>query len=276
MVIVPMKNNKEIYAEVKRVGDNVLGIPTQCVRIKQVEGAKPQVCANLSMKINAKLGGVNHVIHPSVKSLVFKQPVIIFGADVTHPSPTENGIPSIAAVVASMDVNAAKYHARVRVQKHERSGGAQEIINDLAVMVKELLLDFYKETKGWKPKRIIFYRDGVSEGQFDQVFVHEVRAVQEACEMLDKEYHPQITFIVVQKRHHTRLFCEDIRDASGEEQNVPPGTTVDTGITHPYEFDFYLCSHYGIKVGCQLKDQNLNGPFPLVCFVFSMYFLFKK
>ena len=57
MVIVPMKNNKEIYAEVKRVGDNVLGIPTQCVRIKQVEGAKPQVCANLSMKINAKLGG---------------------------------------------------------------------------------------------------------------------------------------------------------------------------------------------------------------------------
>ena len=248
MVIVPMKNNKEIYAEVKRVGDNVLGIPTQCVKIKQVEGAKPQVCANLSMKINAKLGGVNHVIHPSVQ---FNY-VIIFGADVTHPSPTEKEIPSIAAVVASMDVNAAKYHARVHAQKHERSGGAQEIIDDLAVMVKELLFDFYKETKGRKPNRIIFYRDGVSEGQFDQVLVHEVRAVQEACEMLEKEYHPQITFIVVQKRHHTRLFCEDMRDASGKDQNVPPGTTVDRGITHPYEFDFYLCSHYGIKVGCQL------------------------
>ena len=262
MVIVPMKNNKDIYAEIKRVGDNVLGIPTQCVRIKQVEGAKPQVCANLSMKINAKLGGVNHVIHPSVKSLVFQQPVIIFGADVTHPPPAkkgadathppppENGMPSIAAVVASMDVNAAKYHARVRAQKHKRSGGAQEIIIDLAVMVKELLVDFYKETKGKKPKRIIFYRDGVSEGQFDEVLVHEVRAVQEACEMLDKEYHPQITFIVVQKRHHAKLFCKDKRDASGKQQNVPPGTTVDRGITHPYEFDFYLCSHYGIKVGC--------------------------
>ena len=248
MVIVPMKNNKEIYAEVKRVGDNVLGIPTQCVKIKQVEDAKPQVCANLSMKINAKLGGVNHVIHPSVQ---FNY-VIIFGADVTHPSPTEKEIPSIAAVVASMDVNAAKYHARVLAQKHERSGGAQEIIDDLAVMVKKLLFDFYKETKGRKPKRIIFYRDGVSEGQFDQVLVHEVRAVQEACKMLEKEYHPQITFIVVQKRHHTRLFCEDMRDASGKDQNVPPGTTVDRGITHPYEFDFYLCSHYGIKVGCQL------------------------
>ena len=259
MVVLPDKNNKDIYAETKRVGDNVFGVPTQCVKIKQVEeaignGSKklPQVCANLSMKINAKLGGVNHIIDPTVKSLLFKDPVIIFGADVTHPSPTENGIPSIAAVVASMDPNAAKYHARVRAQKHEKSGGAQEIINDLAVMVKELLLDFYKATRKWKPVRIIFYRDGVSEGQFDQVLVHEVGAVQKACAMLDEEYRPQITFIVVQKRHHTKFFCEDRRDASGKEQNIPPGTTVDRGITHPYEFDFYLCSHFGIKVRCQL------------------------
>ena len=248
LVVVPAKNNKDMYAEVKRVGDNVLGIPTQGVKIKQVEEARPQVCANLSMKINAKLGGVNHVIDPKVKSLVFKEPVIIFGADVTHPSPTENGIPSVAAVVASMDAHAAKYSARVRPQKHERSGGAQEIITDLAALVKELLWDFYNATSGRKPTRIIFFRDGVSEGQFDQVLVHEVRAVQEACTMLNKEYRPWITFVVVQKRHHARFFCEDRTDASGKEQNVPPGTVVDKGITHPYEFDFYLTSHFGIKV----------------------------
>ena len=249
LVVVPPKNNKEMYAEMKRVGDNLLGIPTQCVKLKQVEDAKPQVCANLSLKINAKLGGVNHVIDPQVKSLVFKEPVIIFGADVTHPSPGENGIPSIAAVVASMDRHAAKYYARVGAQKHEKSGGAQEIINDLAVMVKELLWDFYITTNRY-PVRIIFYRDGVSEGQFGQVLLHEVRAVQEACTMLNKGYRPQITFIVVQKRHHTRFFCENKRDARGKEQNVPPGTVVDRGITHPYEFDFYLNSHYGIKVPC--------------------------
>ena len=34
----------------------------------------------------------------------------------------------------------------------------------------------------------------------------------------------------------------------GISQNVPPGTTVDVGITHPTEFDFYLCSHAGIQV----------------------------
>ena len=36
-------------------------------------------------------------------------------------------------------------------------------------MVRELLIAFYKNTRGFKPTRIIFYRDGVSEGQFQMV-----------------------------------------------------------------------------------------------------------
>jgi hypothetical protein len=46
----------------------------------------------------------------------------------------------------------------------------------------------------------------------------------------------------VQKRHHTRFFPKDIRysDRSG---NCLPGTVVESTITHPFEFDFYLQSH---------------------------------
>ena len=33
---------------------------------------------------------------------------------------------------------------------------------------------------------------------------------------LEDGYEPGITFIVVQKRHHTRLFCADARDMVGE------------------------------------------------------------
>ena len=240
MVVLP-ERSKRLYPEIKRVGDIVLGIPTQCVLSKYVQQAKPELCANISLKINAKLGGINHVIDPLEKSPVFREPVIIFGADVTRFFPS-NKIRSIAAVVASIDSSAAKYHARVRAQGH------RDIINDLAAMVKELLIEFYKANRKLKPSKIVFYRNGVSKGRFDQVLVHEVRAVQEACMMLDEEYRPGITFVVVQKHHHTRLFCEDRRDASGTDENVPPGTTVDSGITHPYEFDFYLCSHFGIQV----------------------------
>ena len=253
MVVLPRFDQK-LYAEVKRIGDRVIGIPTQCVQMKVVQQAKPHVCANISLKINAKLGGTNHVIDFSVKP-VFKEPTIVLGADVTHPSPTENGIPSIAAVVASMDYHASKYHARVRAQRHKNGRGAQEIIIDLAEIARELLIEFYRANNGCKPSKILFYRDGVGEGQFDQVLVHEVRAVQEACMRLEESYRPRITFVVVQKRHHTRLFCENDRDTSGKSCNVPPGTTVDTGITHPYEFDFYLCSHYVIQV-------NMTGAYP--------------
>ena len=81
-----------------------------------------------------------------------------------------------------------------------------------------------------------------------QVLSHELRAVREACMKLEIGYQPGITYIVVQKRHHTRLFCADRKDQCGKSGNIPAGTTVDVGITHPTEFDFYLCSHAGIQV----------------------------
>uniref|UniRef100_A0A673FTY4 Protein argonaute-3-like n=1 Tax=Sinocyclocheilus rhinocerous TaxID=307959 RepID=A0A673FTY4_9TELE len=79
------------------------------------------------------------------------------------------------------------------------------------------------------------------------VLYYELLAIREACISLEKEYQPGITYIVVQKRHHTRLFCADHTERVGRSGNIPAGTTVDTDITHPYEFDFYLCSHAGIQ-----------------------------
>jgi eukaryotic translation initiation factor 2C len=43
-----------------------------------------------------------------------------------------------------------------------------EIIQDLQAIIKEQLMFFYRNTR-YKPERIIFYRDGVSEGQFAEV-----------------------------------------------------------------------------------------------------------
>lgn len=182
-------------------------------------------------------------INLSSSSQVFNEPVIFLGADVTHPPAGDNKKPSIAAVVGSMDAHPSRYAATVRVQQHR-----QEIIQELSSMVRELLIMFYKSTGGYKPHRIILYRDGVSEGQFPHVLQHELTALREACIKIEADYRPGITFIVVQKRHHTRLFCADKKEQSGKSGNIPAGTTVDVGITHPTEFDFYLCSHQGIQV----------------------------
>lgn len=127
---------------------------------------------------------------------------------------------------------------------------------------------FYKSTGGYKPLRIILYRDGISEGQFLHVLQHELTAIREACIKLEAEYRPGITFIAVQKRHHTRLFCADKREQSGKSGNIPAGTTVDVCITHPTEFDFYLCSHQGIQVSSKeiYKFSSSDIVINLLCF----------
>uniref|UniRef100_A0A7N8WS37 Argonaute RISC catalytic component 3b n=1 Tax=Mastacembelus armatus TaxID=205130 RepID=A0A7N8WS37_9TELE len=215
LIIVILPGKTPVYAEVKRVGDTLLGMATQCVQVKNVVKTSPQTLSNLCLKINVKLGGINNILVPHQRPSVFQQPVIFLGADVTHPPAGDGKKPSIAAVVGSMDAHPSRYCATVRVQRPR-----QEIIQDLASMVRELLIQFYKSTR-YKPTRIIFYRDGVSEGQFRQVLYYELLAIREACISLEKEYQPGITYIVVQKRHHTRLFCADRNERVSSTEGLP-------------------------------------------------------
>ena len=97
-------------------------------------------------------------------------------------------------------------------------------------------------------------RDGVSEGQFGQVLLHEMDKIRkvcffvsydvcvivsffyflgcfivllwfQACVSLEENYLPRVTFIVVQKRHHTRLFPANHgdRQTTDKSGNVLPG-----------------------------------------------------
>lgn len=113
--------------------------------------------------------------------------------------------------------------------------------------VRERVVAFLNATSRL-PERIIVYRDGVSSGQFAEVLREELNGIRAACGMITANYKPPITYVVVQKRHHARFFCKNNADVVGRAKNVPPGTVVDTGVTHPESFDFYLCSHFGIQV----------------------------
>ncbi|XP_044950793.1 protein argonaute 1C-like [Hordeum vulgare subsp. vulgare] len=253
-------NNGSLYGDLKRVCEIDLGIVSQCCCTKQVFKLNKQIYANIALKINVKVGGRNTVLVDALSRripLVTDRPTIIFGADVTHPHPGEDSSPSIAAVVASQDwPEVTRYAGLVSAQAHR-----QELIEDLykvrqdpqkgpvsSGMIRELLISFKKST-GEKPQRIIFYRDGVSEGQFYQVLLFELNAIRKACASLEANYQPKVTFVVVQKRHHTRLFAHNHNDKNSMDRsgNILPGTVVDTKICHPTEFDFYLCSHAGIK-----------------------------
>ncbi|KAH7284111.1 hypothetical protein KP509_34G039800 [Ceratopteris richardii] len=244
LLVCVMAEKHPAYGELKRLCETQIGIVTQCCLSKHVKQCKSQYLANLALKVNAKAGGRNVTLALELPRMcpVFNRPTIIFGADVTHPSPGDDTGPSIAAVVANIDwPSANRYIARVRAQSHR-----EEIIEYLREMVKELWHEFCVKTSS-RPDRIIMFRDGVSEGQFDQVLQQEVVALKEAFEEVGgPDYKPLITWAVVQKRHHTRLFpADDVH--KDKNNNILPGTVVDSTITHPREFDFFLCSHAGIQ-----------------------------
>lgn len=245
VLIIVSRKDSLVYSEVKRIGDTEVGVMTQvlCQQTMQKAMKSASTMLNLLLKINTKVGGQNVSIPSKLRSPIMCEPVIVLGADVTHPAAGEFTRPSIAAIVGSMDPVPSKYIATVSVQERRL-----EFIADTKNMVKKLLKKFYTKNKQ-KPQRIIMYRDGVGEGQFKLVLAHEMEAIRAACSELEPNggYTPGITFVCVQKRHHMRLFCQDRADMVGKSNNIPAGTVVDTNICHPSQYDFYLCSHAGIQ-----------------------------
>ncbi|KAF3340603.1 protein argonaute MEL1-like protein [Carex littledalei] len=212
LVIVILPESHGSYGMIKKVCETELGIVSQCCSAKNVSRCNPQYLENVSLKINVKVGGRNTVLEDALNKTrvipyLTDRPTIIFGADVTHPAPGEDSSPSIAAVVASMDwPEVTKYRGVVSAQTRR-----QEMIEDLfsvvqdpkkglvsGGMVRQLLVAFYKST-GRKPDRIIFYRDGVSEGQFSHVLLHEMDKIRKACVSLEEGYLPRIRRFVIQR-----------------------------------------------------------------------------
>ncbi|GJE84216.1 argonaute-like protein [Phanerochaete sordida] len=245
MIIILPEGATDLYVAVKHFGDVTQGVATQCLKSSKCLQASHQYFANVCLKINVKLGGINTIPEPRSVSILTDphNPTIVMGADVNHPAAHSEGKPSFASLVANVDSDTAKYVADCRVQT-----GRVEMIADLEAMTKGMLekwRDYRTKVErkaNANPKRLIFFRDGVSEGQFDQVLKEELPRIKDACASLNMN--PLITVIVVGKRHHVRFFpAQGQGDSSG---NCPAGTVVDRDIVNPVEFDFYLQSHGGL------------------------------
>ncbi|KAG9047214.1 hypothetical protein FS837_002808 [Tulasnella sp. UAMH 9824] len=116
------------------------------------------------------LGGINVIPKPGTVPLLADgtTPTIVLGADVRHPGPGITNRPSYAAVVGSVDSDASKYDAITRPQQCRR-----EMIDDLTDMVAHVIkkyMQYRKEVEkrvDLAPQRILFYRDGISEVEYD-------------------------------------------------------------------------------------------------------------
>lgn len=245
LLIVLPNTNAITYARIKYWADVFYGIHTVCVvgsnkKFYNNFGSKQiQYCTNVALKFNLKAGGVNHALPPEKLGMLKDGKTMVVGIDVTHPSPGSiEKVPSIAGVVASIDKQYAQWPASIRPQKSR-----QEMVDNLDQMIIERLQLWRKHNANALPDKILVYRDGVSEGQYETVLNDELPAIKKACEKLyGKTPQPKMSIIIVGKRHHTRFYPTSTDDCD-QNGNTKNGTVVDRGITMERGWDFFLQAH---------------------------------
>lgn len=235
----------ELYRRIKKSCDCRYGVPSQVLQSRHVEKAQAQYCSNVALKVNAKLGGstsrTSSKILPKLTAPNTQHKITaIMGADVSHAAPGLDQA-SLAAMTLNMDQQFSRYLARCQT-----NGNRVEMIQtkNIDTCLKELFKLFMAAHQGRLPDRLLYMRDGVSEGQYPQVLDYEVKDIKRLLQVLNPNIKCDVTVVIAAKRHHIRFFPGAAGDRN---QNPKPGTLVETGCTHPFEFDWYMCSHAAIK-----------------------------
>ncbi|KAH9027442.1 argonaute-like protein [Lactarius hengduanensis] len=263
LLVILSNGDKHIYSGLKHLCDVYLDVPNVCVQAGKIRKDRGQLqyFANVALKVNMKLGGMNHSVDDPSLSKLRQPPTMLVGMDVTHPGPsTIKGTPSIAAVVASADLRFSQYPASMRIQETKK-----EMITDLRDMMEERLLAYRTKNRDL-PQRILVYRDGVSEGQFSIVIDDEITKIRASFRKFDTPqgpYRPKLTVVVCGKRHHTRFYPTEATSAD-HNGNPKPGTIVDRGVTAIYEYDFFLQAH-----GDGLNADDLQSLTNAVSYTFA-------
>jgi len=186
------------------------------------------VATKIGIQLNVKLGGEVWGVEIPLKDLM------VVGYDTYHDSVKKGQ--SVGGFVASLNPNLTKYHSRCTFQHT-----GMELADGLKVCMTGALRRYAQEN-GRLPSRIIFYRDGVGDGQLNAVCEHEVEQLLQCFKSVDpsgEEYKPKFAVIVVKKRVSARLFG---KERSEQLSNPKPGSVIDTEVTRKEWYDFFLIS----------------------------------
>ncbi len=227
------------YVAIKRECELRWGIPSQCFdtgKVTNPKKANDGYVINVLLKINAKLGGVNHCPSKNIPVLLRDKVTLVMGADVSHE--TGRSVLSHSAVVGSLDPNATRYGGIVQQQGARVEGIPTD---NIARVTGHHLRAFRAATKRI-PERIIYIRDGVADSQVAHLITTEIGGIAQACVSLGIK--PEIVCMTAVKRHHTRFHGATAIDKSG---NLQSGVVIDTGVVRPDLNEFYLFGHAGLK-----------------------------
>ncbi|XP_062855465.1 piwi-like protein 1 isoform X1 [Trichomycterus rosablanca] len=232
VVVILPTNRKDKYDCVKKYLCVDCPTPSQCVLSRTL--SRPQalmtVATKIALQMNCKMGGELWSIEIPLKQLM------IVGIDCYHD--TASGKRSICALVASLNQSMSRWFSKCVLQNR-----GQEIIDGVKVALQGALKAYLKYNK-CLPSRIIVYRDGVGDGMLHSVVNYEVPQIMQSIKAMGADYMPKLTVVVVKKRISSRFFAL----LESKLTNPPPGTVIDTEVTRPEWYDFFIVSQ-AVRMG---------------------------
>ncbi|CAN9164259.1 unnamed protein product [Alternaria alternata] len=217
---------------IKTLSDKDYGLHTICSVGSKLwkDRGRDQYIANVALKFNLKLGGINQIVEKRTWSV---------STSLTHHLAQLLTHHRCRQWVASVDRFLGQWPATLRIQR-----GKQENVDDLAEMLKSRLNLWRTKGKDHQgkphqalPENILIYRDGVSEGQYDMVLSQELPQLRKACE-------------AVYPATDTKKAagdCDGNPDIGKSSGNTKPGTVVDRGVTEARNWDFFLRAHAALQ-----------------------------
>jgi len=127
---------------------------------------------------------------------------MICGMDVFHnPS---LGKKSVLALTASMNQSATTYWSTSVIQDEIGQEGSTNLQTSMTNAIEA-----FKRNNGAAPAKIIFYRDGVGEGQVQGICVPEIEQIKQALATHNVSDSCKLMYVNCSKRVNTRIFAGD-------------------------------------------------------------------
>ncbi|XP_050528664.1 piwi-like protein Siwi [Daktulosphaira vitifoliae] len=219
----------DIYSLIKRKLCVDRAVPSQVVLLKNVQKNNMSVVTKIAIQVNCKIGGAPWLV------AIPKKGMMIVGFDVCHDSQKKNI--SYGALVATMNDSHTSYFSCV-----EPHNSGEELSNHFAAGISKALAKYKLKNNGQLPTSIVIYRDGVGEGQISYVHKTEIKLLRAATEQFYGPVSVPLAFILVTKRISARFFTKQ------GIQNPQAGTIVDSVVTDPTKYDFFLVSQH-VRLG---------------------------
>ena len=261
--------NIYIYPQLKMHSLCHNGYISQVVKVDTLYNDKiKNICSNILIQINAKLGGSLYKIQID-KALAGKK-LMVIGVDSSKHKDKNNYGTGIA-MVATINDSLSNFYSESKIVK----------INDMkdqfhlciSNFIENALKVYEKNNNGKKPDWIIIYRQGVSKEQKEKL-KPEIREIDEICSNQNIPYY----YIFVNTKSTFKFFE---KDKNGKYSNPQSGLLVLDGVINHNNFEFYIQPQY-VNQGSatptcfHVAYGNLNFPELIPKFTYDLCHLYSN